>query len=263
MSIESGQTPAASSTPPAPNPAIRPAGRATSAWMVLLPALCLVATTVFWWQTRTELTAMRTQQRELLDVLDAVRGSSTIDISGDPALGAEDALVTLIEFSDYECPFCIRHFTQTMGAIDEAFIRTGRIQYVFKDFPIAQLHPEAIRAHQAARCAAEQGKFWEMHTRMFSPAGTHTAAALEARATEAGLSLAPYRDCLASNRTVADVQASIEAAVQLGANGTPSFFVGIPDPQTNRVRVVQALSGAQPFAEFEKVITAVEAQQRR
>jgi protein-disulfide isomerase len=263
MQIESGDpSPAVASPPPAPSPASRPAVRA-SFWTTLVPVLCLVATAAFWWQTRSELTAMRSQQRELLDVLDAVRGASTIDVSADPALGADDAMVTLIEFSDYECPFCIRHFTQTMGEIDEKFIRNGRIQYVFKDFPIAQLHPEAIRAHQATRCAAEQGRFWEMHTKMFAPAGTHTPEWLEARAAEAGVALAPYRECMSSNRTVAGVQASVDTAVALGANGTPSFFVGIRDPETNRVRVVQALSGAQPFAEFEKVLTAVEAQQKR
>lgn len=263
MQTESGQTPAIVAPPPAPKPDTRPTGRGASAWMMLVPALCLVATTGFWWETRTELTAMRTQQRELLDVLDAVRGSTTIDISDDPALGSDDALVTLIEFSDYECPFCIRHFTQTMGEIDEKFIRTGRIQYVFRDFPIAQLHPAAIGAHRATRCAAEQGRFWEMHTKMFSPAGTHTVEALEAHATAAGVSLAPYRECVTSDRSAAAVQASIETAVQLGANGTPAFFVGIRDPQTNRVRIVQGLSGAQPFAEFDKVIAAVEAQLRR
>jgi protein-disulfide isomerase len=240
----------------------RPAVRA-SFITVLVPAICLLVTAGFWWHTHSELAAMRSQQREILDLLDAARNPSTIDISGDPALGADEALVTLVEFSDYECPFCIRHFTQTMSAIDETFIQAGRIQYVFKDFPIAQLHPEALRAHQATRCAAEQGKFWEMHTKMFSPAGTHTPELLEARAAEAGVALAPYRDCMASNRTVADVQSSVNAAVQLGANGTPSFFVGIRDPETHRVRIVQALSGAQPFTEFEKVIVAVEAQQQR
>jgi len=263
MQTESGQAPAVASVPPASKPDTRPTGRVSSALALLLPALCLVATTGFWWETRTELTAMRAQQRELIDALDAIRGSATIDISGDPALGSEDALVTLIEFSDYECPFCIRHFTQTMAAIDEKLIRTGRIQYVFRDFPIAQLHPAAIGAHRATRCAAEQGKFWEMHTKMFSPAGTHTAEALEAHATAAGVSLAPYRECVTNARSAASVQASVDTAVQLGANGTPAFFVGIRDPKTNHVRILQGLSGAQPFAEFEKVIAAVEAQQRR
>jgi protein-disulfide isomerase len=263
MQTESGQPPVVVPPPSgSSSPASRPAVRA-SFWTTLVPVLCLVATTGFWWQTRSELSAMRVQQRELIDVLDAVRGASSIDVSDDPALGADEALVTLIEFSDYECPFCIRHFTQTMARIDATFIQTGRIQYVFKDFPIAQLHPEAIRGHQATRCAAEQGKFWELHTKMFSPAGTHTPELLEARATEAGVALGPFRECMTSNRTVAAVQASVETAVQLGANGTPSFFVGIRDPQTNRVRIVQALSGAQPFEEFEKIITAVEAQQKR
>lgn len=251
-------------TPASPEPPAGPSPRQGTNLLILgVPLLCVAVTAAFWWQTRSELSAMRSTQQELIEVLDAVRGASTIDVSGDPALGAEDAVVTLIEFSDYECPFCIRHFSQTMGEIDEKFIRTGRIQYVFKDFPIVQLHPDAVLAHQAARCAAEQGKFWEMHSRMFSPAGTHTPEQLEAHAKAAGVSMQPYLECLASNRTLTDVKASVDTAVQLGANGTPAFFVGIRDPETNRVRILQGLSGAQPFAEFEKAIQAVEARARR
>ena len=261
MSTESASPPAV--TRSSHDMAGRPASGRTSVWAIAVPILCLIATGGFWWQTRTELSAMRTTQQQLIEVLDAVRGSATIDVSGDPALGDDDAVVTLVEFSDYECPFCIRHFTQTMGQIDEQFIRTGRIQYVFKDFPIAQLHPEAIRAHQAARCAAEQGKFWDLHPRLFSAPGTHTPEQLESHAAAAGVALDAYRSCMTSNQTVAEVRASVDTAVQLGANGTPSFFVGIRDPKTNQVRVVQGLSGAQPFAEFEKVIQAVEARVQR
>lgn len=251
-------------TPASPEPSAGPSSRQGTNLLILgVPMLCVAITAAFWWQTRSELSAMRSTQQELLEVLDAVRGASTIDVSGDPALGAEDAVVTLVEFSDYECPFCIRHFSQTMGEIDEKFIRTGRIQYVFKDFPIAQLHPDAILAHQATRCAAEQGKFWEMHSRMFSPAGTHSPEQLEAHAKAAGVSIEPYLECLASNRTLTDVKASVDTAVQLGANGTPAFFVGIRDLETNHVRILQGLSGAQPFAEFEKVIQTVEARVRR
>ena len=133
-----------------------------------------------------------------------------------------------------------------MAAIDEKFIQTGRIQYVFKDFPIAQLHPGAILAHQATRCAAEQGRFWEMHTGMFTPPGSHGAEALEAKAAAAGVSLGPYRECMTSNRTLEGVQTSVDTAARLGANGTPSFFVGLRDPATNRVRIVQTISGAHP-----------------
>lgn len=234
-------------------------GARGSVWLTLVPVLCLVAMAAFWWQTRSELAAMRAQQRELVSALDAVRGVATIDVSGDPALGSDDTLVTLVEFSDYECPFCVRHFTQTMPEINDRFIATGRIQYVFKDFPIDQLHPGAMLAHQAARCAAEQGMFWEMHVKMFSPAGTHTPEALEAHAREAGVSIEPFRDCMASGRTVDEIRSSVQTAVNLGANGTPAFFIGLRDPQTHQVTVIQAISGAHPIAEFEKAIAAVEA----
>jgi protein-disulfide isomerase len=229
--------------------------------VVALPVVCLIAVAALWWQTRTELTAIRAEQRALAAALDDARGAAIIDVSGDPALGREDAVVTLIEFSDYECPFCVRHFTQTMPQIEAKYVRTGQIRYVFKDLPIDQLHPEAIRAHEATRCAAEQGKFWEMHTKMFSPAGTHLPAMLEARATEAGLALPAFRECVASGRATERVRADTAIAAKFGANGTPSFFVGLRDPETNRVRILQGISGAQPLSEFERVIDAVAAQQ--
>lgn len=232
----------------------------TTIWSYVIPVLCLAATAAFWWQTRSELAAMRTQQAELAEVLDAVRGTTTLDVTGDPAVGPDDAVVTLVEFSDYECPFCIRHFVQTMPEIMSKYLRSGRIRYVFKDLPIDQLHPEAIRAHEAARCAGEQGKFWEMHGKMFSPAGSHTMPELEKRAAEAGLTLDAFRECMASGRFTDAVRASVARASELGANGTPSFFIGLRDPQTNRVRLTQAISGAHPFSEFEKAIDAALAQ---
>lgn len=238
----------------------RHVARSAYAWTTFLPVLCLVATAAIWWQTRSELAAMRLQQQELIAVLDAVRGTSTLDVSADPALGPEDAVVTLVEFSDYECPFCIRHFVQTMPEIVAKYLRTGRIRYVFKDFPIDQLHPEAIRGHEAARCAGAQDKFWEMHARMFSPAGSHTMPELEKQATAIGLAIQPFRECMSSGRFTQAVRDSITKATSLGANGTPSFFVGLRDPKTNQVRLIQAVTGAQPFSEFEKAIEAAFAQ---
>jgi len=232
-------------------------------WTIVVPLLCLAATVGLWWQVRSELAVIRAEQRELAEFVDAVRGSTSLDVSGDPALGADEAVVTLIEFSDYECPFCIRHFTQTMPEINEKLIETGRIQYVFRDFPIEQLHPDAVLAHQATRCAAEQGRFWELHVRMFGPAGTHTMEQIEAHAREAGVELDPFRECVASARTLPAVRDSVQTAVTLGASGTPSFFIGIRNPETDQVRLVQALSGALPYAEFERAIAAVEAQARR
>ena len=88
--------------------------------------------------------------------------AADIDVTGAPALGPADDVVTLIEFSDYECPFCIRYFTETLPLIQANYITTGKIRYVFKDFPIDANHPMSIRAHEAAHCAMEQQKFWTL-----------------------------------------------------------------------------------------------------
>jgi protein-disulfide isomerase len=239
-----------------------PARTRPGGWTVAVPMLCLVATLGFWWQVRSELAVIRAEQRELSTFIDAVTGG-TLDISADPALGSDDAVVTLIEFSDYECPFCIRHFTQTMPEISKQMIETGRIQYVFRDFPIASIHPEAVAAHEATRCAAEQGLFWELHVRMFSAAGTHTPEAIEAHAEAVGIDMAPFRACLESDRMLSEIEDSVATAARLGANGTPAFFVGLRNPETNQVRLVQPISGAVPYSEFERVISAVEAMAAR
>ncbi|MCC7009976.1 MAG: DsbA family protein [Acidobacteria bacterium] len=232
------------------------------AWTIVLPVVSIVLSLFVWYETRQELAKLSQSHAQLQTDFDTARGRTTIDVAGAPALGPADQVVTLVEFSDYECPFCLRHFTQTMPQIETQYIKTGRIRYVFKDFPIDELHPAAIRAHEAARCAAEQGKFWQMHARLFSRAGSHDDAGIEARATEAGLSVPSLRECLASGRATAGVRQSVELAKSLGANGTPSFFVGLRDPATDEVRLLTAVTGAQPFSVFEQAIAAAAARAR-
>jgi len=219
----------------------------------------LLVTSLMWWQTRRELAALREMERDTATELATVRGLPTIDITGAPAQGRPDAVVTLVEFSDYECPFCIRHFTETMPKIRASYIESGKILYVFNDFPIDELHPAAIRAHEAARCAAEQNKFWELHPRLFSAPGTHDRAALVAGATAAGLQVDTFTACLESGRTTSAVQRSVETAHSFGATGTPAFFVGLREPGTNQVQVLQKVAGARPFADFEQAIAKVQA----
>lgn len=177
-----------------------------------------------------------------------------IDVAGAPALGPASDVVTLIEFSDYECPFCIKHFTTTMPQLKAAYIDTGKIRYVFKDFPIDENHPMAIRAHEAAHCAMEQDKFWQLHVKLFSAPGTHTPDQLVARATEAGLDIPAFKACIASGRTTAAIRASADVADRLGADGTPSFYLGTRDLATDRVHVVKMLDGAQPFSMFQQAL---------
>lgn len=226
-------------------------------WPAVLATVSLIVTLGLWYQTRTELASIRIAQQDITRELRGSRDAPVLDVTGAPVKGSPDAIVTLIEFADYECPFCIRHFTETMPRIDAAYVATGKVQYIFRDFPIDSLHPGAIRAHEAAHCASEQGRFWDLHGRLFSAPGSHTDAALDARATEAGLDLPAFRACLASGRTTAAIRQSVDAVVKLGANGTPVFFIGLRDRGTNEVRVVQAVAGAQPYDAFAKILDAV------
>jgi len=211
---------------------------------------------------RHDLTSLQDSYRQLaLQVTQGRPGGAgavgqMIDVSKSPARGRADAVVTLIEFSDYECPFCIRHVTQTMPEIDQNYIQTGKIRYVFRDFPIDSNHPQAIRAHEAAQCAREQNKFWEIHRVLFSAPGTHTPPLLEDRAREAGLDLNAYRACVAGGKTDPAIRASGTLADSLGATGTPWFFLGVRDLKTEQVRIVKSIGGAQPYQQFALAIDA-------
>jgi protein-disulfide isomerase len=224
---------------------------------LILPLLALAVSVVVWYRVNDELATLRQSQRALIAEVAALKKNALIDLTGAQSKGSEDAIVTLVEFSDYECPYCIRHFQQTMPDLETHYISTGKIRYVFRDFPVDQLHPEAVRAHEAAHCAGEQNKFWDLHARLFSAAGTHTMPLLEQRGSEAGLDLAAYRTCVASGRSTAAIRASSALAMELGANGTPAFFVGVRDRATNQMKVTQAISGAQSFSVFARVIDAV------
>jgi protein-disulfide isomerase len=164
--------------------------------------------------------------------------------------------VALVEYSDYECPFCIRHFTQVMPEIQKAYIDTNKIRYMFRDFPIDELHPQSIRAHIASHCAVEQGKFWDLHNRLFSQAGSHTAEALSARATEAGMNIPAFNACIAADKYSAAIRQSTALAISFGASGTPFFVVGKFDPRTNQLTPIKAIPGAYPFTQFQQFIDA-------
>jgi protein-disulfide isomerase len=215
----------------------------------------------------SELEALRREVAALKEDLANLRASigrprPIVDLKGAPQKGNPDAVVALVEFSDYECPFCIRHFKETMPLIEKNYIETGKILYSFRDFPIDQLHPQAIRAHEATQCVGDIAptKYWDMHNRMFGSPSQHTPEALEATATELGVAAAAYRECLASGRTTAGIRATSETASSFGANGTPAFFIGILDKATNQVKITRSISGAVPFAQFAQAIEAAMAQ---
>ena len=207
---------------------------------------------------RKEVETLKLQQAQLAEELRRVQQAmgvrpSTLSIGNAPSRGSADAPLVLVEFSDYECPFCIRHFTQTMPELEREYISTGKLRYVFMDFPIDQLHPAALKAHEAARCSGEQGKYWEMHNRLFTPAGSHGVDRLKALASELGVDRGRFDTCLDSGRMQAPVRASVDIASGLGADGTPQMYLGIADANGS-LRIIRSIRGAVPYPQMKQVI---------
>ena len=167
-------------------------------------------------------------------------------------LGSPDAPVTIVEFSDYQCPFCARHYQETWPQIRSEFVDTGRVRYVFKDFPLTSIHPQADEAHETARCAGEQGAYWGMHDRLFARqsewAGqANHVAIFQGYAAELKLDTQAFDACLESGRWTDAVNADLAEGVGLGVQGTPAFFIdGYP------------LYGAQPFDVFQYALELAE-----
>ncbi len=161
-----------------------------------------------------------TQSTPTLEATSILTDISTDD---DPALGPTDAQVTIIEFSDYQCPFCKRYVDETLPLILDTY--GDRIRYVFRDFPIEQLHPQAMLAAQAAQCAFEQGKFWEYHDMLFQNQGALDTKNLKEYAVKLGLDQATFDGCLDSGEYFQEVQEDFDDALTHGVTGTPTFFI--------------------------------------
>jgi len=180
-----------------------------------------------------------------------------VSLDDDPVKGNPNAPVTVVEFSDFQCPFCSRFFTQTLPALEENYINTGKIKLVYKDLPLDNLHPNARPAHIAAECADEQGKFWEYHDVLFENQGqwnrlssADLSSQLNQYATSMGLNSASFDSCLSSQSMADEVNADYLQALQYGATGTPTFFIG--NEKDGFIKLV----GAQPYAAFQAVIDA-------
>jgi len=183
--------------------------------------------------------------------------SLDVPVAGRPMKGNAQATVAIVEFSDYQCPFCGRYVAQTLPRIASEYIESGKIQYFFVNFPIESLHPQAFRAHEAAICAGEQGKFWEMHDRLFANQRALAPEDLAGHAKAIGLDLEAYEPCFESGRTASQVREDQALGQRAGVGGTPLFLVGTIEPGATSVQAVKAISGAQPFALFKQTLDEV------
>jgi protein-disulfide isomerase len=165
--------------------------------------------------------------------------------------------VVLVEFADYECPFCARHAQTTAPTIKKELLDARKIRHAFLNFPLA-IHPKAQKASEAAECAAKQGRFWEMHERLFEAPMALDAADMHKRAQELGLDTAAFRDCLDSGATAELVKADLEEGRRLGVNSTPAFFLGLRQAD-GRINLVKRINGALPFETFDEAIRDAQA----
>jgi len=185
-----------------------------------------------------------------------VAAPSIIDVTfaGNPMIGDPDAPITIVEFSDFQCPFCSRFHEQTLPAIMENYIDTGKVNFVYRDLPLS-FHPNANPASIAAECANEQGKFWEYHDVLFDKQSQWQSLAVDdfttnakQFATDIGLESASFESCLSSSKTASKVSQDSRDAASYGATGTPTFFIG--NEKDGFVKIV----GAQPYSVFEAEI---------
>jgi protein-disulfide isomerase len=177
-----------------------------------------------------------------------------ISIKGDPSMGNKDAKVTLVEFTDYQCPFCGRAYQQTYPPVVAEYVKTGKLRYVIHDYPLEQLHPNAFKAAEAARCAGDQGKYWEMHDRLFGDQKALDEKGLEASAQALGLDAAKFKQCLDTGKYKTEIQSEIAAGQKLGVTGTPTFFLGPTGADPDKFRATQKIGGAFPYTAFKKAI---------
>lgn len=179
---------------------------------------------------------------------------ATLSVDGAPSLGDKNAKVTLVEFSDYQCPFCKRNFQQTFPQIDRDYIKTGKVKYIFRAFPLESIHPAAFKAAEAALCAGEQGKYWEMHDKLFTNQTALGATDLAKYAEAVGLDGGQFKQCLDSGRNAAKVRNDQAEGRKAGVSGTPGFFLGLTQPNAPTVRATKFINGAQPYANFKEAI---------
>jgi protein-disulfide isomerase len=171
--------------------------------------------------------------------------------------GNANATLTLVEFTDYECPFCARHVKETFPQLEHDYIATGKIKYVFRNFPLESIHKKAFKAHEAAICAGEQGKFWEMHDRLFAGQAALTPADIFNYAQAIGLKMGEFQGCFNVGLHTEQIRKDIAEGQKAGVTATPVFFLGVTTPNSPTLKVTKTIIGAKAYSAFKEEIDAL------
>lgn len=175
------------------------------------------------------------------------------NIKDDPSMGSSDASLVLVEYTDYQCPFCSRHAKNTFPQIKKEFVDTGKLRYVLKDFPLPS-HTQAKDGAEATHCAGEEGKYWEMHDLLFANMRKMSIKDLEGHAEKLGLNTKKFKACLDDDRYIKGIESDVAQGRSGGVTGTPSFLLGFD----NGKGVVEGLiiKGARSYESFKAQIEA-------
>lgn len=180
-----------------------------------------------------------------------------IETAGAATKGAASAKVVIIEFSDYECPFCGRYSRDTLPLLIREYVDTGKVRYVFRNMPIEQLHRNAFGAAAAVECGGEQGKAWQLHDLLFNNQKGLDAGSIRTYARAAGVDVSRFDQCLTSDRMAQRIRRDQAEGKIAGAGSTPSFFIGMSTPGTTKVRTVRFIKGAKPYQTFKNTIDGI------
>jgi len=197
-------------------------------------------------------------ERADFGVRPAAPAVTTVNVFGEPYRGTNTSKVAIIEYSDFDCSFCGQYARNIFPKVDGDFVRTGKVRYFFRDLPEPKETNAWFKA-RAARCAGDQGKFWEMHDRLFL-AQEISAQDLEALARTLGVEAEPFNQCLSSAKYLQNIQSSVAGARRMGILGTPAFLIGALSEDGGFVNVKKVLLGVEKYETIESALKEVLAQ---
>ncbi len=180
----------------------------------------------------------------------------SINVHGEPFRGEAKARVAILEYSDFDCGFCAEFATNIFPQIDSHYIKTGKVKFFFRDMPSPE-HPFAVFKAKAARCAGEQGKYWQMHDYLFAhqlPMGTSDAPKL---AEAVGIDASKLSRCLAADKYASIAQRSLASAEKFGIDGTPAFIIGTLSEDGSFLKAAEVTIGTQTYEFFQKKLDAL------
>jgi len=246
---------------------------------VVLLLICLLSPNSVSAQSSQDITSLKKQidnlengQQQIQKELEAIRKLLTpperpiptsLDLAPDdaPSRGQETAKIVIVEYFDYQCPFCSSFFDESMPQILHDYILTGKVKYIARDFPLAAAHPHALQAAEAAHCANDQGKFWPMHDALMGNSDALDRQNLSLYAKDVGLDVSLFDKCVDSGKYISKIEEEVKAGEKLGVDGTPVFFLGVTDASGQKIVSLRRFNGAISFPRLKEAIDKLLADQ--